>query len=523
MKKSFLHGGLILTLLFVFSVNLSAQAEEQNKHNLALRYVMPNYILPLSTVPANLDGSESFGTGLEIEYQRRFNPNFLLGLPFRISTADAIKDTGANLNGQQSVTSLGVMGVDAQLVFEPIARSSFFDPQLFAGIGLFTENFRQTTVEVPLGINLNFRFAGGAYFSPQASYRIALDKDAGEIRDNIQLGAGIHLPLGGSSTPPPPPPPADTDGDGIPDLTDQCPTEAGPATLLGCPDTDGDGLADKNDKCPDVAGPATMMGCPDADGDGVTDAEDNCPSEAGPATNNGCPITDRDGDGTADVDDKCPDQAGPISNDGCPVFDRDNDGVADADDRCPDQSGSVAMQGCPDTDGDGVADPQDRCPNEAGPASAQGCPDTDGDGVVDPDDRCPNEVGTADNRGCPELTVEDQEIIDFAIQNVTFETASATLTAASRGVLDQVKDILKRYPAYQLAIGGHTDSIGSTETNQRLSEKRAQAVRSYLITSGVREGRMTAQGFGESQPIGDNRYKAGRDLNRRVTLDLIVN
>lgn len=526
MKKFLLQLATLLPLLFVCSLGLSGQADDQDRDQFSVRYLLPNYITPLSTIPPNLQGSASFGGGLEFEYQRRINPNFLLGIPFRITTADAIRNSNVNLSqpvfGQRDVTRVNAFGANLQLLFEPIARRSFFDPQLFAGIGLFTESFLKTTVEVPLGVNLNLRLDDGVYFTPQISYRLALDKDAGDIRNNLQLGAGFHLYFG-ESAPPKPKPPVDTDGDGTPDVTDQCPTVPGPASLLGCPDKDGDGVADKNDKCPDVAGPAAMMGCPDTDGDGITDAEDECPEEAGPANNKGCPISDRDGDGTVDADDKCPDEAGPIANNGCPIADRDGDGVADADDKCPDLAGPAALMGCPDTDGDGVPDPEDRCPDKVGPASGQGCPDTDNDTVIDPDDRCPTEFGPASNRGCPELTVEDKETIDFAIQNINFETGSDRLTPASREVLERVKDIMNRYPAYQLAIGGHTDSIGSAESNQTLSEKRAKSVLRYLTDAGVAESRMTAQGFGETQPIGDNRYAPGRELNRRVTLDLVVN
>ena len=494
------YGSLLrlLPFLLIATGTLSAQDQGDDKHSVALRYLMPNYLLPLGDLPETVDGSDNFGDGLELEYQRRLTPNLLLGLPIRISSAESLREGLTELTGPADLDQLALFGGGAQLVFEPIARRSVFDPQLFAGIGIMTMNFDQTTAEVPLGINLNLRLAQNTYLNPQASYRIALDDDAGEIRDNFQLGFGIHLQLGGSAeeTPPPPPPaPLDTDEDGTPDATDQCPDQAGPTNLLGCPDADGDGIADKDDDCPEVAGLTTLRGCPDTDGDGIADAADECPEEAGPASNNGCPITDRDGDGVLNEADDCPDEAGPASNNGCPVQDRDGDGVADADDRCPDQPGTPANSGCPDRDGDSV---------------------------IDPDDRCPDEAGTVANRGCPELTEEEQETIDFAIQNINFETASATLTANSRVILDDVRDILKRYPAYRLMIGGHTDSIGSTESNQRLSERRAQSVLNYLVSAGVRADRMTATGYGESQPIGDNRYAAGRELNRRVALDLVV-
>lgn len=84
-------------------------------------------------------------------------------------------------------------------------------------------------------------------------------------------------------------PEPDTDGDGIPDKDDRCPTVAGLASLQGCPDRDGDGIADDADACPDKAGPAEFQGCPDSDGDGIPDHLDRCPNEPGVASMKGCP------------------------------------------------------------------------------------------------------------------------------------------------------------------------------------------------------------------------------------------
>ncbi|KRF34691.1 hypothetical protein ASG94_10965 [Nocardioides sp. Soil805] len=100
-----------------------------------------------------------------------------------------------------------------------------------------------------------------------------------------------------------PAPPPDTDGDGVPDSGDSCPTVPGPSDNGGCPveppppDTDGDGVPDSGDSCPTVPGPADNGGCPleppppeDADGDGVADVDDACPTVPGPSTNQGCPV-----------------------------------------------------------------------------------------------------------------------------------------------------------------------------------------------------------------------------------------
>ncbi len=211
------------------------------------------------------------------------------------------------------------------------------------------------------------------------------------------------------------PPTTDTDGDGTPDISDSCPTVAGPPSNAGCPvptDTDGDGVPDAADACPTVAGSPNNDGCPtpgDADADGVPDAADACPNQPGSRDNQGCPFPgDRDGDGVADAADACPDQQGPVANDGCPrPGDRDADGVPNAADACPDVFGPASNDGCPppgDRDGDGVADGADACPDAFGPASSQGCPafgDRDGDGVVNASDSCPDVAGSPSNEGCP--------------------------------------------------------------------------------------------------------------------------
>jgi hypothetical protein len=85
---------------------------------------------------------------------------------------------------------------------------------------------------------------------------------------------------------------SDSDGDGVPDSSDECPSIPGPAATNGCPDSDGDGIPDHLDDCPTVFGLAQYRGCPDTDLDGIPDNKDVCPYEAGPESNNGCPLPD---------------------------------------------------------------------------------------------------------------------------------------------------------------------------------------------------------------------------------------
>ena len=231
-------------------------------------------------------------------------------------------------------------------------------------------------------------------------------------------------------------------------------------------------------------------------------------------------VLDRDNDGVLDADDKCPDTPGLAALQGCP--DRDGDGIADGDDKCPDQAGTAKYQGCPipDTDGDGINDEEDKCPTVKGLAKYQGCPipDTDNDGVNDEEDKCPTRPGPASNMGCPEIAKEVIDKINFAAKNVFFSTGSFKLLPKSFKSLNEVADLMKADETLLLQIDGHTDSQGSNESNQTLSDNRAKAVKDYLVSKGVPETRTTSTGYGEEKPIADNKTAAGRAKNRRTEM-----
>ena len=261
---------------------------------------------------------------------------------------------------------------------------------------------------------------------------------------------------------------------------------------FGGTDTDGDGVYDKDDACPDVFGLAIFNGCPDTDGDGIVDAKDDCPMVFGLAALNGCP-------------------------------DADGDGIADKDDACPNEKGTKANKGCPDTDGDGVVDKDDACPTVAGPADNKGCPwpDTDGDGVTDNVDKCPTVAGPASNNGCPVApTVEVMATLNEYARTILFDTGKATFKKESIDILKSMTAIFKDYPQADFVIAGHTDSVGSERSNQLLSERRAAAVRDYLISNGINADRLATVGYGESKPIDTNATAAGRQNNRRTEVTL---
>jgi len=231
-------------------------------------------------------------------------------------------------------------------------------------------------------------------------------------------------------------------------------------------------------------------------------------------------VLDRDGDGILDADDKCPDVPGLASLMGCP--DRDGDGIADGDDKCPDVAGLAKYEGCPipDTDADGINDEDDKCPTVKGFARYQGCPipDTDGDGVNDEEDKCPNRPGPASNMGCPVIAKEVIDKVNFAARNVFFATGSYKLLPKSFKSLNEVANLMKADESLMVDIDGHTDEVGTDESNQVLSDNRAGAVKEYLIKQGVEEARLKSAGFGEAKPVADNKTAAGRAKNRRTEM-----
>jgi len=104
------------------------------------------------------------------------------------------------------------------------------------------------------------------------------------------------------------------------------------------------------------------------------------------------------------------------------------------------------------------------------------------------------------------------------MSDVLFDTAQHALTSGAREKLARISGIVVSHPGLQLSIEGHTDSVGSDDYNQQLSERRADSVRSFLIQNGVQAGTITAKGFGESQPVATNDTADGRQRNRRVEM-----
>ncbi len=184
-----------------------------------------------------------------------------------------------------------------------------------------------------------------------------------------------------------------------------------------------------------------------------------------------------------------------------------------------------------DTDGDGVYDYRDKCPDTpAGrKVNEDGCElDTDGDGIVDGDDKCPTVYAKTPD-GCPIAETPPAEPAALApaapavpaklvLEDVNFDYDKSTLRPEAHATLDQAAESLKAWGDVKVEVAGHTDSRGSERYNMSLSQRRANAVRDYLIGKGIAADRLTTKAYGESQPIADNATDEGRSKNRRVEL-----
>jgi len=247
----------------------------------------------------------------------------------------------------------------------------------------------------------------------------------------------------------------------------------------------------------------------DADGDGIPDSVDKCPNEPEDKDmfedSDGCPDLDNDHDGIPDDKDKCPldpeDKDGFQDADGCPDPDNDHDGIPDAKDKCPneaeDKDGFEDLDGCPDPDNDhdGIPDVKDKCPNE--PETINGFQDEDG---------CPDKGETAII-----LSPDRIETLD------PIQFTGLKITRASTPLIEQVGATLRAHAEIvRLRVTVHVQPTNDQDADQAKSDKRAQAVREWLIQFGIAPARLEARGFGGEKPLVPPDKRGAAKINDRI-------
>ncbi len=210
------------------------------------------------------------------------------------------------------------------------------------------------------------------------------------------------------------------------------------------------------------------------------------------------------------------------------IVDTDKDGVVDELDEDPNTPIGVQVygNGTPvDSDQDGVPDYLDKCPFEKGRVDNDGCPfigDKDRDGIPDREDKCPEVKGLERYEGCPDansLRVTELVTVMSYSKNIYFNTDSNSIRSGFYyTMLDDVAEIMLKNKDVTFSVSGYTDDVGTVEYNLKLSERRANEARNYLIERGVEADRIFAKGYGKLNPKYSNDTAQGRQLNRRVEI-----
>jgi len=252
---------------------------------------------------------------------------------------------------------------------------------------------------------------------------------------------------------------------------------------------------------------------PDTDGDGLKDGEEVTTYKTDPIK------TDTDSDGLTDGDEVLNYKTEPI------VKDTDSDKLADGAEVIDIHTDPLI----PDTDGDKLIDGDEIQIHKTDPLKA----DTDGDGLKDGEEvtmyktdplKADTDAGSVNdftevNRGTNPLNPEDDVVkidVPIVLEGITFATGKADITPESESVLNGALKTLQTYPDIIVEISGHTDNVGSNASNLSLSQRRADAVRAWLIIKGVNADRLIAKGYGEDSPRVPNDSADNKRMNRRI-------
>jgi outer membrane protein OmpA-like peptidoglycan-associated protein len=384
---------------------------------------------------------------------------------------------------------------DARLLLSPFSTSTW-RPFIYGGIGM--ANFKHITpayigaeekpdfwtMVIPVGAGLQFPITDNAYLelsgglnltgSDSVNALVVNDRD-----DYFWTGlVGLTVTPGGDPDP---------DRDGLTnDQEDQLGTDPNVA------DTDGDGLNDGDEVNRHKTSPLKA----DSDGDGLTDGDEVLKHRTDPNK------PDTDGDGLSDGDEVNKHKTDALK------ADTDGDGLNDGDEVTKHATDPLKA----DTDGEGLSDGDEVNKYKTDPLKA----DTDAGTVDDGTEvgRGTDPLAAADDLKKEEFKVEVGKSI--VLEGITFAVAKADITPESEQTLEKAYNTLAQNPEIAVEIQGHTDNTGRRGFNMRLSNQRAESVKSWLVAKGIDPSRIATAGFGPDKPIAPNATPEGRTQNRRI-------
>jgi outer membrane protein OmpA-like peptidoglycan-associated protein len=390
-----------------------------------------------------------------------------------------------------------VAPIDYRFLYSPLS-SAKWAPYLYAGAGVLHYDIQSLPSNATPGIKTSSWttvIPAGAGVAMKISDKVAAEVSGGfnwtmkQTLNGVMNGrkddywtATIGLTYVGESGS------ADPDNDGLTNSEEK---------IFGTdpknPDTDGDGLKDGDEVKIYHTNPLKF----DTDGDGLSDGDEVLKYHTDPLK------VDTDGDGLSDGDEVLKYHTDPLK------VDTDGDGLSDGDEVLKYHTDPLKV----DTDGDGLSDGDEVLRYHTDPLKS----DTDGGGVndgvevargtnpLDPSDDIPKKE---------ELKVEVGKAI--VLEGIVFATGKATIQPESEPILQKAYNTLAQNADVAVEIRGYTDNVGKTATNQKLSLARAEAVKAWLVKSGIDASRVASKGYGPKSPVASNKTAAGRQQNRRI-------
>lgn len=516
MKKLFYLA--VVIGLVVLSQPINAQFNDYNtKFGFQLNGLLPDTEFDKDLRP---DGAD-----FKFSYLGRLFMRFELGTPILETEIGAGYGRLSGVDFTNSEWKTTIIPLDLRLIFNPLETKGW-NPYGFAGIGYM--NYKVETkpvsqspiqgdelkendwslfipaglgIEIVLSENMLLDIAGGYTYTLTDNLNYYNNKDAYPSETTVDdgyfsFGLGLTFVNGWGGS--------DHDGDGLTLREEQ---ELG--TDPNNPDTDGDGLWDGDEVRKYYTNPLN----PDTDGDGLSDGDEVLKYKTDPNK------ADTDGDGLNDGDEVHKYKTDPLK------ADTDGDGLSDGDEVLKYKTDPLKK----DTDGDGLTDGDEVLKYKTDPLKT----DTDGDGlsdyeevmvyktnplVVDTDGGSVGD-GVEVKRGTDPLDPSDDVVqidVPIVLEGITFAFNKSDITPESEKILMGALKTLQIHTEIVVEISGHTDNVGSNAYNQKLSQRRADAVKAWLVGKGIDASRITSVGYGEEHPRVANDTEDNMRLNRRI-------